>query len=109
MENEPTPEIQLIMRPPSYISYIYACKLGVGGGWCSGTLCMKPFLWQVEWPCDIQDSLVTLNKPNGSSTINDLELSGALLGFIVLKAQKVHLKHFHLSTFCDNMTTVVWA
>ena len=78
--------MQLIMRPPSYISYMGACKLGAGGVWCSGTLYLKPFLWQIEWPCDIQDSLVTVLNPNGYIMIKCLEISGALLGFLVLEA-----------------------
>ena len=31
------------------------------------------------------------------------------MGFLVLEAKRVQLKYFHLATFCDNMTTVVWA
>ena len=84
MKKEPTSVMQLIMRPPSYCTYTDAYKLGAGGVWCSGTSYLKPFLWQVEWPRDIQDSLVPVKNPNGSIMINDLELAGALLGFLVL-------------------------
>ena len=84
MTKETTSVMQLIMLPTSYISYTYDCKVGAGGVWCSGTPCMKPLLWQVIWPCDIQDSLVTVETPNESITINNLELSGALLDFLVL-------------------------
>ena len=52
---------------------------------------------------------MTVEKPNRSITINDLELSGALLGFLVLESHRVKLKHCHVDTFCDNKTTVVWA
>ena len=77
--------------------------------WCSGTTRLKPFLWQVKWPKDIQDSLVTVENPHGSVTINDLELAGALLGFLVLESYGVPLQYCHLAMFCDNMMTVVWA
>ena len=51
---------------------------------------------------------MTVENPNGSVTINDLELAGALLGFLVLESYGVALQYCHPSTFCDNMTTVVW-
>ena len=69
----------------------------------------EKFLWHVKWPRDIQDSLVTVENPNRYTTINDLELAGALMGFLVLEAHRVQLKYCHLATFCDNMTTMVWA
>ena len=72
MAREPTDVQQLIMLPPTYISYTDACKLGAGKVWCSGTQTLKPFLWQVEWPQDIQSELVTHENLNGSITINDL-------------------------------------
>ena len=53
--------------------------------------------------------LITAENPAGSITINDLKLAGALLGFLALEAQGVDVKYTHLATFCDNMTTVVWA
>ena len=109
MTKEPTSVRQLITLPPTYISYTDACKLGAGGVWCSGTTTLKPFLWQVEWPAEIQTALVTTENPTGSITINDLELAGALLGFLVLESTNVTIKYCHLASFCDNMTTVVWA
>ena len=109
MAKEAMPVMQLIIRPPPYISCMDACKLGAGGVWCIGTSFLKPFLWQVKWPRDIQDILVTVETPNGSITINYLELAGALMGFLVLEAQRVQLKYCHLDTLCDDMTTVVWA
>ena len=109
MEKEPTSGMQVIMLQPSWISYTDACKLGASVMRCSGNSCLKPFLWQVEWPRDIQDRFVNVENPNGSITINYLLLAGALLGFLVLEEQRVQLKYCHLDTFCDNTTTVVWA
>ena len=109
LASKPTSVRLLVTCPPTYISYTDACNFGAGGVWCSGTTLLKPFLWQVEWPKDIQDNLVTVENPHGSVTINDLELAGALLGFLVLKHHGMPLQYCHLATFCDNMTTVVWA
>ena len=84
----PTSVLQLIVAAPTYISYTNACRLGAGVVWCSGTKCLNPFMWQVEWPQDIQDNLATAEKPNGKITINDLELAGALLGFLALEEKR---------------------
>ena len=109
MSKTPTSVLQLVVSAPTYISYTDACRLGAGGLWCSGTKCLKPFLWQVEWPQDIQDNLVTAEKLNGTITINYIELAGALLGFLALEAKGIPLTYTHHATFCENMTTVVWA
>ena len=109
MAKTPTSVLQLIVSAPTYISYTDACRLGAGAVWCSGTKCLKLFLWQVEWPQDIQDNLVTAENPNRKTTINDLELAGALLGFLALEEKGLPLTYTHLDTFCDNITTVAWA
>ena len=109
MAKTPTSVLQLKVTAPTYISYTDACRLGAGGVWCSGTKCLKPFLWQVERPQDIQDNLVKAEKPNGKITINDLELAGALLGFLALEAKGLPLIYTHLAMFCDNMKMVAWA
>ena len=49
------------------------------------------------------------DNPTGRLTINNLELAGALLGLLVLAGQDMDLRFSHLVTFCNNMTTVVWA
>ena len=105
----PTSIFQLVSRPPHYISYTDACGRGAGGVWCSGTSSLTPFLWQVEWPADIQANLVTSSNPKGTITINDLELAGILLGLIALEGQNIPLRHIHLATFCDNISAVVWS
>ena len=98
MAKTPTSVLQLIVATPMYISYTDACCLGDGGVWCSGSKCLKPFLWQVESPQDIQDNLVTAENPNKKITINDLELAGALLGFLDLGAKGLPLTYTHLAT-----------
>ena len=52
---------------------------------------------------------MTVTNRHGSITINDLELSGTLLVFIMLGSQGVDLQYKHLSTFCVNISSVVWA
>ena len=100
---------QLVVKPPHYIGYSDACRLGAGGVWCSGTHALSPFLWAVEWPQDIQEALVTEANINGSITMNDLELAGALLSLLALEAWDVPLLHAHLAWYGDNTTAVAWA
>ena len=109
MRNNPTSVMQLVTNHPDYIGYSDACKLGVGGAWVSGLKAISPFIWQFEWPEHIQLELQTDKNPTGSLTINDLELAGAVLNFLVLECQDVNLKHHHIGCFCDNTSAVAWA
>ena len=109
MRENPTSVFQIVLEYPSYIGYSDACKLGAGGIWCSGTEALHPFLWQVGWPEDIQRQLVTDDNKNGSITINDLELAGAVLNWLALECQQLDLQYKHVGTFCDNTSAVAWA
>ena len=42
-------------------------------------------VWQSEWQQDIQDDMITEANQTGSLTINDLELAGLILGWLVLE------------------------
>ena len=105
----PTSIFQLIPKPPAFIAYTDACRLGAGGVWCSGTAMIIPFLWQVEWPKDIRNNLVCADNPTGSITINDLELAGILLGLMALEHRGISIKHQHVASFCDNSSAVSWS
>jgi hypothetical protein len=109
MASNPTSVLQLVSEYPNFVGYSDACKLGAGGVWSSGTEQISPFLWQQAWPIDIQEALVTDDNPNGSITINDLELAGAVLNWLALEHQQLNLKHKHVATFCDNTSAVAWA
>jgi hypothetical protein len=109
MKRVPTSVLQLTPNYPDYIGYSDACKLGAGGAWCSGLKEISPFIWQLEWPPDIQASLQTDSNPKGSITINDLELAGAVLNFLALECQRINLKFHHIGIFCDNTSAVSWA
>ena len=109
MESSPTSVLQLVTNYPDYVGYSDACGIGVGGCWTSGLKHLYPFLWQYEWPPDIKASLITEHNPDGSLTINDLELAGAVINFMVLESQNINLKFHHIGTFCDNTSAVSWA
>ena len=49
-----------------------------------------------------------MNK-TGKLTINDLELAGLVLGWLVLEGVCKDLVFKHIGMFCDNMSSVAWA
>jgi len=61
-----------------------SCGLGTGGVWTPGPSHIAFTVWQYEWPQDIKDRLVTDKNPSGDLTINDFELAGVVLNFLVL-------------------------
>ena len=109
MKRNPTSVLQLVCHSPHYINYTDSCGLGTGGICSAGDAPLTPFLWQLEWPAPIQQALVTDTNRHGTITINDLELAGAVLGFLVLEWIHTPLRHRHVATFCDNTSAVSWA
>eukprot|EP00957_Ditylum_brightwellii_P177020 13485390-Ditylum_brightwellii.AAC.1 len=108
LERIPTYVKQLIPNTPNYIGYIDACKLGTGGVWCPGMDDLDYVVWQVQFPPDIQTLMHSDNHP-GMLTINNLELSGIVLGYLCLEHIALSLKHKHISLHCDNTSAVAWA
>ena len=106
----PTSVLQLVVEYPNYLGYSDSCGIGTGGIWASGLTSLDPILWQLEWPEDIKKMLCTAENKKGSLTMNDLELAGALLNWLVLECQThIDLKHKHVGMFCDNTSAVSWA
>ena len=109
LKHHPTHVSQLVHDYPHYLGYSDACGLGAGGVWCSGTHSLQPTVWQVQWPQAIKAKLITDKNPSGSLTINDLELAGIVLHWLVLEWMQIPLKYCHIGTFCDNVSATVWA
>lgn len=102
--------VKLLMADhPDYIQYTDACGLGAGGIIVSGNKTIHPIVWQFEWPEEIKKELITDKNPEGSLTINDLELAGIVLGWLVLELAIEKLTHTHVGSFCDNTSAVSWA
>ena len=109
MKQHPSSVLQLVCNYPDYIGHSDSCRLGAGGTWGSGLKYLEPFLWQVEWPLDIQQALITENNPTGTITINDLELAGLVLNWLALECQaNTPLAYHHIGAFCDNTSAVAW-
>jgi hypothetical protein len=109
LAKNPTSVLQLTVEIPNFLGYSDSCKIGTGGIWTSGLTNMPPLLWHLEWPEDIKSNLVTAENKFGSLTMNDLELAGAVLNWLVLECQPICLKHKHIGVFCDNTSAVAWA
>jgi hypothetical protein len=71
----------------------------------SGTFQLSPVVWWVKWPADIQANVVSFQNPTGTITNLDLEMTGMLLHFLVLK-HIVALCHVHVAPWCDSTPTV---
>jgi hypothetical protein len=93
---------QLVPGTPAYVGHTDACKHGAGGIWFSGTKTLRPIVWRIKWPQDIVDRVTA-----GHLTINDLEMAGLLLQYLLLE-QLVDVKHSHAAAWCDNTSAVAW-
>jgi hypothetical protein len=109
MKDHPSSVLQLVQNIPDYIGHSDSCGLGTGGVWTSGLKSMKPFLWQLRWPDDIRNNLISSSNPKGNITINDLELAGLVLNWLALECQNIPLAFHHIGAFCDNTSAVSWA
>ena len=93
---------QLIPGRPHYIGHTDACKYGAGGIWLSGTNSLHPIVWRCKWPPDI-----VRRYEKGDLTINDLEMAGLLLHYLLLE-QLVPMKGVQSAAWCDNTSAVSW-
>lgn len=109
MGTNPTPVQVLVSNYPNYIQYTDACALGAGGVITPGLDPMQYWVWQYEWPDDIKKELVTSTNRTGKITINDLELAGIVIGWLVLEYVCDDLVFKHIGMFCDNTSAVAWA
>ena len=86
VSSRPTRLAEIIPLLPTVLGDHDACKEGAGGIlFPAPTINMRrphhrhhTIFWRAPWPIDIQNELVTSENPNGSITMNDLELTGGL-------------------------------
>ena len=104
MASNPTHVLQLVKGLPHYVGFSDSCGIGTGGVWSSGTTFIVPVLWSLKWPPDIQALF-----RDGKLTINDLELAGMVIHWIVLECLAQTLQFKHAALFCDNSSAVSWA
>eukprot|EP00978_Attheya_sp_CCMP212_P004556 scaffold9947_cov44-Attheya_sp.AAC.1 len=105
---EPTHCKELVPGDPGYIGYCDAAKRGMGGVWLSGTTEIEPFVWEVPFPKEIQDRLVSWSNPKGDITNSDLEMAAHLMQWLALELTQ-DVRHQHAAIASDNTATVAWA
>ena len=104
----PTHVMQLVATYPDFLGYSDACGTGVGGVWMGITEDIGYIVWRMEWPQDIIDELCTSSNPKGRLTMNDLELAGVVLEWLVLECLIPDLIFKSIGINCDNSTAVTW-
>ena len=109
LAQHPTPVQLLVSDYPNFILFSNACGLGAGGVVAPGLDASKHWVWQLEWPDDIKQRLISLVNPTGDITINDLELAGLVLGWLVLEQVCTDLNFKHVGMFCNNISAISWA
>ena len=107
LAKRPTHISEIVPSDPHYIGHCDASGSGAGGVWFSGTRCMIPTVWRVQFPPDITAAVVSDSNPTGSLTNSDLEMAGVLLHHLVLETI-IRTKHCHSATLCDNTPSVAW-
>ena len=105
MANNPVHVAQLVQRDPHCNGYSDACKWGAGGVWiipqADGS---NLFLfWSIPFPQAIIDRF-----ESGLLSINDLELAGIVLHWLVLEHLLPSLQFVSAGIQCDNSSSVAW-
>ena len=104
--NKPVNVAQIVPDLPDYHGYSDACKSGAGGVWILPTTYGTPrfVFWNLDWPIEI----ITLFE-NSDLSINDLEMAGVLLEWLVLEHLVPSLEHTRAGIQCDNTSSVRWS
>ena len=92
----------LVSKYPNYLQYTDACKLVAGGLIETVIQSIQPWVWKYAWTQEVQNKLVSHINPRGRLTINDIELAGIFLGWLVLEYVAEDLKFKHIGSFCDS-------
>ena len=106
--NVPINVAQIVPRSPEKLGYTDSCKRAAGGVWIlplpPPSTTNRYIVWSVDYPPDL---IELFNKH--IITINDLELAGVFLAWLVLEHLLPSLHHAQIGIKCDNSSTVAWA
>ena len=98
----PTSVRLLVPQPPNFLVYTDACFLGCGGITCPGLSDLPHVVWKFEWPSSIKHQI------GKTLSINDLEMAGIVMGWLVLESIQKDLSFKHVGLFADNTSSVAW-
>ena len=104
----PTKCKELIGGWPHYIGYTDASGVGFGGIIIGEDAEVSPTVFRGQWPPDIQSELVSRTNPKGKLSINDLELAGLLLTWLIMEEVCPTLTERNVALFSDNQPSVHW-
>ena len=104
----PTKCKELIGGWPHYIGYTDASGAGFGGIIIGEDDMVPPTVFRGQWPPDIQSELVSWTNRNGALSINDLELAGLLLTWLVIEEMCPTVSERNVALFSDNQPSVHW-
>ena len=104
--NKPINVAQIVPATPQIHGYTDACKYAAGGVWLitlsDGSL--RCVVWTYTFPLEIVKLL-----EDGIISINDLEMAGILLGWLVLEHLLPSLTFIPTGIQCDNSSSVAWS
>ena len=104
----PTKCTELIGGWPHYIGYTDASGAGFGGVIIGEDMEVPPTVFRGQWPPDIQAGLISRDNRGGCLSINDLELAGLLITWLIMEAICPTLTERNVAIFSDNQPSVHW-
>jgi hypothetical protein len=104
--NKPINVTQLVPTHPNIHGYCDACKSGAGGVWIlpQDNVNNRHVVWATTFPPPVIKKF-----ENHELSINDLEMAGVLIQWLVLEHLLPSLHHLQAGIECDNSSTVVWS
>jgi hypothetical protein len=110
LASRPTHVNELVQQLLNYAGYCDASAFGAGGVWFGANLALPPSVWQVQWPSDITNDVVSDANPNGRLTNSDLELAAVVLQEAILEARLgPSIAGTQAAIGSDNTPTVAWS
>ena len=113
LANRPTRIAEVVQQTPSFVGTCDASLLGMGGVWLPPSSPSlrhpphPPIVWRVPIPPELRPHLQTPYNPDGTITINDLEMAASLLHADTL-ASACDIRETTLATGSDNTCAVAW-
>ena len=96
---------QLVPNLPNCHGYSDACKYGARGVWILPGDDNKPryIFWSVEFPPEVVRQMML-----HEISVNDLEMAGVLLAWLVFECHMPSLHKLQAGLQCDNTSSVHW-
>ena len=104
----PTKCVELVSGWPDLIGYTDASGVGFGGIIIGERKQLQPTVFRGQWPPDIRAELVSPKNPTGSLSINDLEMAGFLITWLVMEGIIDDMRQTNIALFSDNSPSVSW-